>query len=88
MRDLTEKEIVEELLKIPQDKLKWTAKSDYGVNKTSFYKDYSEATSYEDAYYRTMCGLMSGDITPQGHLPVSLEKKQKLLEELGMPFTK
>ena len=48
----------------------------YGVDKTSFYKDYSEATSYEDAYYRTMCGLMSGDITPQGHLPVSLEIKE------------
>lgn len=32
--DLTEKEIVDELLKIPQEKLKWTSKSDYGVNKT------------------------------------------------------
>lgn len=32
--DLSEKEIIEELNKIPQENLKWTAKSDYGVNKT------------------------------------------------------
>ena len=32
--DLTEREIIEELEKIPQEKLKWTSKSDYGTNKT------------------------------------------------------
>lgn len=32
--DLSEKEIIDELLKIPQEDLQWTSKSDYGVNKT------------------------------------------------------
>ena len=32
--DLTEDEIIEELNKIPQEDLKWTTKTDYGINKT------------------------------------------------------
>ena len=44
-----------------------------GVNKSEFYRDYKEATSYEDAIYRTNHGLMSGDITPQGHIPETIE---------------
>jgi len=40
-----------------------------GVSKTEFYNNYEVATSYEDSMYRTNHGLMSGDITPQGHIP-------------------
>ena len=44
-----------------------------GVSKTNFYNSYVEASSYEDAIYRTSHGLMSGDITPQGHIPETIE---------------
>lgn len=42
------------------------------INKTDFYNSYTEANSYIDSYFRTLHGLMSGDITPQGHLPNKL----------------
>ena len=40
-----------------------------GVDKEEFYNNYSEADSYIDSYFRSLHGLMSGDITPQGHIP-------------------
>ena len=33
------------------------------VSQTEFYEDYTPATSYEDAYYRTQHGLLSGTIS-------------------------
>ena len=39
------------------------------VNKTEFYKNYTPATSYEDAYFRSKHYLMSGDITEQYYKP-------------------
>lgn len=45
-----------------------------GVSKTDFYQNYEVATSYEDAIYRSNHALMSGDITPQGHIPEAIEE--------------
>ena len=39
------------------------------VNVTEFYANYIPATSYMDAYYRTLHGLMSGSIEPQQDVP-------------------
>lgn len=46
------------------------------VSKTEFYNNYTPATSYKDAYYRTLHGLMSGSIeeTPTSYLPVATNK--------------
>ena len=52
-----------------EPKLNVTADPYKNVSSTSFYNNYSEATSYEDAYYRTKHHLISGDKTPQGHIP-------------------
>lgn len=40
-----------------------------GVSKEEFYSDYKEATSYEDSYYRTLHGFMSGSILDQNQEP-------------------
>ena len=40
-----------------------------GVNKTEFYETYTPAISYNDAYYRTQHGLMSGSIDKQDQAP-------------------
>lgn len=49
------------------------------IDKKDFYSNYEVASSYEDSYFRTKHNLMSGDITPQGHIPptgaVSLNNK-------------
>lgn len=37
-----------------------------GVSRTDFYANYTRATSYEDAQYRSKHGLMSGSITVPG----------------------
>ena len=55
-------------------KLSGTTDPYTNVNKTTFYANYKEATTYEDAYYRTEHNLMSGDITDQYYLPTE-EKK-------------
>ncbi len=39
------------------------------VSKTEFYKNYTPATSYWDAYYRTLHNLMSGSIEDQDQEP-------------------
>ena len=39
------------------------------VTESEFYKNYTPARSYMDAYYRTLHGLMSGDISPQDQAP-------------------
>ena len=39
------------------------------VDKDEFYENYKPATSYEDAYYRTQNGLMSGTIADQDQAP-------------------
>ena len=44
--------------------------------KNEFYKNYTEAESVEDAYFRTKHNLMSGDITDQGHIPYQLNIKE------------
>ena len=40
-----------------------------GVDKTTFYQNYSPAISYNDAQYRTEHGLMSGSIAEQDQEP-------------------
>ena len=40
------------------------------VNKTEFYKNYTPAQTYEDAYFRSKHYLISGDISRQSHLPI------------------
>lgn len=37
-----------------------------GVNKEEFYENYTPATSYMDAYYRSQHGLLSGSLTVPG----------------------
>ena len=44
------------------------------VKFDDFYANYEEATSVEDAYYRTKHYLISGDITEQGHIPPQANK--------------
>ena len=39
------------------------------VNKEEFYQNYIEAVSYQDAYYRSLHGLMSGSIEDQDQAP-------------------
>lgn len=39
------------------------------VDSDEFYENYKPATSYEDAYYRTQNGLMSGTIAEQDQAP-------------------
>lgn len=39
------------------------------VTKEEFYENYSISNSYEDSYFRSKHYLMSGDITPQKHIP-------------------
>ena len=55
------------------------------VNKDEFYNNYTEANSYIDSYFRSKHGLMSGDITPQGHIPNKLNIKD---EELYVACTR
>lgn len=43
-------------------------------DRIEFYKTYHEACCYEDAQYRTIHGLLSGDIEDQNHLPVVKER--------------
>ena len=43
------------------------------VSKTEFYKNYTPATSYWDAYYRTIHNLMSGSIEDQDQEPTISE---------------
>lgn len=47
------------------------------VDKEEFYKNYEPAQSVSDAYYRTLHGLMSGDIYAQDQKP-SLAKNQPM----------
>ena len=41
------------------------------VDKEDFYSNYKKASSYEDSWFRTNHGLISGDITPQEHIPMT-----------------
>lgn len=41
------------------------------MSYTEFYENYSEATSYMDAYYRTLHGFMSGSIEKQNEKPTT-----------------
>jgi len=47
-----------------------------GMSSSDFYASYYPASSYLDAKYRTNHGFMSGDITPQSHLPESWVVKE------------
>ena len=40
------------------------------VSKTSFYTDYQPAQSWEDAYYRSLHGLMSGELETPDQAPI------------------
>ncbi len=46
------------------------------MSSSEFYTNYYPASSYLDALYRTSHGFMSGDITPQSHLPESWVVKE------------
>lgn len=46
------------------------------VDKTSFYSNYKESTTYGDSYYRTKAKLISGDISKQSHIPNSFSLKE------------
>lgn len=47
------------------------------VTATEFYKNYKEASSYQDAYYRTLHGFMSGDIGEQDQEPTIAKNRPK-----------
>lgn len=60
-------QVIETKITINLDSSKDPYKS---VNKTEFYNNYKVATSYEDAYFRTQHGLLSGEyIQEDGSLP-------------------
>lgn len=46
------------------------------VKFDEFYANYDEASSVEDAYYRTQHHFISGDITEQGHIPPQSNYKE------------
>ena len=48
------------------------------VNVKEFYDNYKPATSYEDAYYRTLHNLMSGTIDDQDQAPTISKYQPKL----------
>ena len=47
------------------------------ISYKEFYENYNEATSVEDAYYRTKHHFISGDIEVQGHIPPQSNVKEK-----------
>lgn len=47
------------------------------VDKEKFYENYEVATSYLDSYYRSLHGLMSGNITEQDQKPTLSEYQPK-----------
>ena len=47
----------------------------YGVDRDEFYEDYTPASSPEDAYFRSVLGLMSGDISEQDQEPTIAEDR-------------
>lgn len=51
------------------------------VTKEEFYSNYQEATSYLDAYYRTLHGFMSGSIDEQDQKP-SIASYQPIEDDL------
>ncbi len=61
MEGYTSNELILEILE--------TTDSYVGMSKDDFYEDYEEATSYMDAYYRSLHGFMSGDISKQDQEP-------------------
>lgn len=46
-----------------------------GVSSTDFYRNYTEATSYKDSYYRTLHNFMSGSIQTQSKKPTESSNK-------------
>lgn len=48
-----------------------------GVSRVDFYSNYTPATSNLDAYYRSIHGFISGDITPQDQSPTISEYQPK-----------
>ncbi len=48
------------------------------VDKETFYANYKEAVSYQDAYYRTLHGLMSGSIVEQDQAPTISNNQPKV----------
>lgn len=52
---------------VPEEKVDGDPYS--GVSKTAFYRNYTRATSYLDAYWRTQHGFMSGSIEAQDQKP-------------------
>ena len=52
-----------------------------GVSRSEFYADYEPADSYWDAYYRTLHGFMSGEISEQDQAPTVSEYQPR---EQGM----
>ncbi len=46
-----------------------------GVDKTAFYRNYTPATSYWDAYYRSQHFLMSGSLDEQDEAPTVAENR-------------
>ncbi|MBQ5930370.1 MAG: hypothetical protein IIX02_06220, partial [Clostridia bacterium] len=47
------------------------------ISKTEFYMDYAPATSWEDAYYRSLHGLMSGELTVPDQAPTISQYQPK-----------
>ena len=61
-------EIIEEILTDPYE----------NVTKEEFYANYTKASSSQDAYYRTLHGFMSGDISDQDQEPTLAEYQPKI----------
>lgn len=61
-------EIIEEILTDPYE----------NVTKEEFYANYTKASSSQDAYFRTLHGFMSGDISDQDQEPTLAEYQPKI----------
>lgn len=88
------------LLSYESDKVIPPAEDDpyVGMSASEFYADYTPATDYTDAYYRTQHGFMSGELTVPDQAPTLADNRPKkgtqyirnsemLLSEDGTTYT-
>ena len=74
----TDEEIKDdEPIKLPEEAPKPESDPYASVDVSRFYENYEPAESYWDSYYRSLHGLMSGDISDQDQKPSIAEERPK-----------
>jgi hypothetical protein len=73
----TEEKEDDEPIKLPEEAPKPESDPYASVDVSRFYESYEPAESYWDSYYRSLHGLMSGDISDQDQKPSIAEERPK-----------